>query len=317
MHGLPDLPGLTWRPWSAEDVDALVRHVERIHAAEGLSHPPGPDAFRWLLGQREFDPATDGLVAVDDAGEILGEAGAWAHVTPAGARCFVWADTTPDLAGLRPHLVRWAEARATALLAAAPPGTDRVIRTSIETHRTALAEVFLQAGFRAGRTFVTMRRSLERLPESAPAPTGIAVVPWSPDLDEPAREASNASFADHWGSLPMSAGTWRGMYRDSRTFRPGLSFLALDGERVVSLSLVHQEEAGEVKIHRVGTVQTHRGRGLAGHLVPRSLRAAAEIGGIEWASLDVDESSGSNAVRLYASLGFETSDRSIQYIKEI
>jgi ribosomal protein S18 acetylase RimI-like enzyme len=315
MGRLPDLPGLTWRPWHAGDVDALVRHVRRIHEAEGLSQPPGPEMFRWLLGQEEFDPSSDGLVAVDDGGEIRGEAGTWAHITPAGARCFVWADTTPDHAGLRPHLVRWAEDRATVLLAAAPDGTDRVIRTSVEAHRAALAGVFLQAGFRAGRTFVTMRRSLDGLPVTGRAPDGIAVVPWSPGLDESAREASNASFADHWGSLPMSPKTWRGMYRESGTFRPDLSFLAIDGRRVVSLSLVAAEGTAEVEVHRVGTVRTHRRRGIAGHLVLRSLHAAAAAGGFERASLDVDESSGSGAVRLYADLGFEIADRSIQYVK--
>jgi len=315
MPTLPDLPGLTWRPWNAEDVGALVRHARRIHDADNLSRAPGPEMFRWLLGQEEFDPAADGLIAVDDAGEVHGEAGTWAHITPNGARCFVWADTTPDQAHLRPHLVAWAEGRARRLLAAAPTGVERVIRTSIEAHRKALAAVFEQAGFRPGRVFLTMRRSLDGLPPLRPVAEGIAVVRWSPDLDESARTASNASFADHWGSLPMGPETWRGMYRNAGAFRPGLSFLALDGDRVVSLSLVHEEEAGEVEIHRVGTVPSHRRRGLAEHLILRSLHAAGDTGEFGRASLDVDESSGSNAVRLYTRLGFEIADRSIQYVK--
>jgi hypothetical protein len=47
----------------------------------------------------------------------------------------------------------------------------------------------------------------------------------------------------------------------------------------------------------------------------RSLQAAAGAGGLERASLDVDDASASNAVRLYADLGFEIAGRSIQYTK--
>jgi mycothiol synthase len=313
----PDLPGITWRSWHAGDIEALVRHTRRIHEAEGLSRVPGPELFRWLLGQQEFDPASDGLIAIDDTGEIRGEAGTWAHVTPEGGRCFVWVDTTPDHAHLRPFMVAWAEHRARLLLADTPHGVDRVIRAAVEAHRTALAATFEEAGFVAGRPFATMHRSLDGLPLPGPLPGGITALPWSPHLDEAVRTASNASFADHWGSLPMTQETWRAMYRESETFRADLSFVAVHDRDVVSFCLVGCEEPGEIEIHRVGTIRAHRGRGIAGSLIVQSLRAAASAGEFGRASLDVDEQSQTNTLSLYGALGFEVAGRSVTYLKTL
>ncbi|HEX5631547.1 MAG TPA: hypothetical protein VFY15_07795, partial [Acidimicrobiia bacterium] len=60
----PAAPGLTWRSWSLDDVDALIRHNLRVHEAETLEHVSGLESYRWLAAQEGFDPTTDTLIAV-------------------------------------------------------------------------------------------------------------------------------------------------------------------------------------------------------------------------------------------------------------
>jgi mycothiol synthase len=191
----------------------------------------------------------------------------------------------------------------------------------VEEHRTGLRNALEEAGFEARRSFVVMRRGLTELPEQIPLPDGITAVPWSEDIDEGIRDANNESFADHWGSLPMSSDMWVAMYRESKMFRPDLSFAALDGDRVVSFVMTEFDEEDvetrgyvEYYIHRVGTRRSHRGRRIASHLLIKTLEAAAAAGG-DTAGLEVDESSHTGATMVYSRLGFEVIERSIHYLK--
>jgi ribosomal protein S18 acetylase RimI-like enzyme len=147
------------------------------------------------------------------------------------------------------------------------------------------------------------------------------VEPWSPERDEAIRLANNESFADHWGTFPMSPQMWVSSYRDSEIFRPDLSFVAIATEGVVSFCMVEVEEDENARtghrdlyIHRVGTLRSHRRQRLASHLMVRSMQAGGEAG-LERAVLDVDESSHTNAGDVYLRLGFAVAERSIHYLK--
>ncbi len=318
----PAAPGLTWRSWSLDDVDALIRHNLRVHEAETLEHVSGLESYRWLAAQEGFDPTTDTLIAVDDAGEVRAEAVVWAQISDQGARAFLWADAAPPYTHLRPGLYTWAEARARERLADADPTKDRVIRAAVEEHRHTVRAELLAAGFELRRSFATMRRSLANLPEAPPLPEGIRVTGWSADLDEAIRIANNESFADHWGTFPLSAAAWTTAYRESETFRGDLSFAALADDLVVAFCMVEvgpDENArtgrNEVYIHRVGTLRSHRRQRLASHLMLRTMEAAL-ASGLDHAALDVDESSHTNAGEVYLRLGFEVVERSMHYLKD-
>ena len=205
-------------------------------------------------------------------------------------------------------------------LAAQPEHLPRVIRTWVEEHRTSQCAAIEAAGFGAPRGFVGMARPLSDLPPLPDVLTGIEVVTWSDDLEAAVLLASNVSFADHWGSIPMSAAEFRGFYRDNPTFRPDLSFLAIADESVVSFSLCEVDEednqdrdTNDLHIQRVGTVRHHRGQGLVSYLMLRSMHAAVSAGGLDRASLDVDEMSHTDATLVYERLGFETYTRTLSY----
>jgi ribosomal protein S18 acetylase RimI-like enzyme len=294
-----------------------------VHEAETLAHVSGVESYRWLAAQEGFDPATDTLIAVDAAGEVCAEAAAWAQISDQGARAFLWADAAPPHTHLRPILYTWAESRARERLAGADPTKDRVIRAAVEEHRQAVRAELVAAGFELRRSFATMRRPLVGLPPAPPLPEGIRVEPWTAEVDEAVRLANNASFADHWGTFPLSATAWATAYRESETFRGDLSFVALDREQVVSFCMVEVEEEenartgrAEVYIHRVGTLRSHRRRRLASHLMVRTMEAAITTG-LDHAALDVDESSHTNAGEVYHRLGFTVVERSMHYLKEL
>lgn len=319
---LPTRPGLTWRAPDLEDADGLVAHTKRIHEVERLEFVPGPSFYRWLMGQAEFHPDTDWRVAVGDDGGIVADGGAWIQVTDQGGRAFVWAETGPGHHDLEPALLEWAMARAIDGLESTSPGLPRSIRVPTEEHRARHRAVIEAAGLEVGRSFVTMTRPLDGdLPESPPLPPGVDVVPWTEDWEEGARIANNESFADHWGSLPVSPEQWRTFYAESEHFRADLSFLAVADGAVIAICLCEVDpesnaEKGveEVYVERVGTVRAHRRQRIASHLIVRSLVAAKESG-LASAALEVDETSHTNATEVYRRLGFSVASRSVHYLR--
>lgn len=320
---LPTAPGITWRAVTPDDAEGLAAHTRRIHDEERLHFVPGPTFFRWVMNQAEMNPETDWRVAVDEEGRIVADGGAWIHITDEGGRVFIWAETGPGHHELERGLLDWAHRRALTALDGTPTGLSRTIRVPSEEHRSRHRAVIEATGFEVGRSFVTMERSLDGLPGARPLPGGVTAVPWGPDLSEGARLANNASFADHWGSLPVGEEQWRTHYVDSEAFRPDLSFLALAGGEVVSICLCEVDEeanadkgVAEVYIERVGTIREHRGAGIASHLVVRSMEAAAAAG-LERAVLEVDETSHTGATEVYRKLGFEVESRTLHYLREL
>lgn len=311
----PSLPGVAWRPAATGDAPGLADLAAAINEAEGLEFVGGPDFWGWWLGQHRL--GDDTLLAIDRGGRVLAATGSWVQVTPSGARAILWLDAHPEHLDLDPFLLRWAEQRACRQLEGA--GGSRVIRISAEEHRSRRRRVIEEAGFRNARTFVEMERPLTGDIPDLPVPEGPTTTTWEPSLDEAARIASNAAFADHWGSLPMDPDTWASMVLDEDTMRRGLSFLAVVADEVVAMSLasVDVEEDPEcLWIDRVAVVPSWRRRGLASALVARSLRAGADAG-LGKARLGVDEENGWDAPALYRRLGFEVTKRSVTYLKEL
>jgi ribosomal protein S18 acetylase RimI-like enzyme len=322
LPALPTENGATWRSPTLDDAASLAAHTRLIHEAETLTFLPNADFFEWLLTQPGMDLADDVRIGEVD-GELVADCGTWLHSADTGARCIVWAETTPGFEALRPGMLAWVTARGRARLDAIDV-TSKVLRTSIEEHRQALRDDTEAAGYEIARSFADMARPLADLPALSPLPDGVTVIGWPDADDETVRQASNASFADHWGSLPMSTEEWKGFTSESPTFRPDLSFVALDGDEVVSFCLCEVDEddnavrdTDDLYIHRVGTLVTHRGQGLASQLMLRSMHAAAATGVLDRAALDVDEMSHTNATLVYQRLGFETYARSLSYVIEV
>jgi mycothiol synthase len=188
------------------------------------------------------------------------------------------------------------------------------------TQRDLMAAI----GMAPGRWSFMMRADLEKeLPAPGMVvPEGLEVVRYDASLDSAMRDAHNAAFVDHPNFSPWSEGMWRQWVSDSRSFRPQLSFVVVDGagdtEVVAYLQTAeydaYQAATGrrEAYVAKVGTRREHRGRGLASILLARALSEYREAGYDE-ASLDVDSENPTGALAIYERAGFEVQTRWADY----
>jgi ribosomal protein S18 acetylase RimI-like enzyme len=128
----------------------------------------------------------------------------------------------------------------------------------------------------------------------------------------------NESFADHWGSTPTDPEAWEHALATAGN-RLDLSFLALDGDRVVGVCRnghFPDDEAVTGRrdgwILQVGVVRSHRKRGIASALIAAS-HAAFRDAGMTHAALGVDSENPTGAYQLYERLGYRPMRRSITY----
>jgi ribosomal protein S18 acetylase RimI-like enzyme len=124
---------------------------------------------------------------------------------------------------------------------------------------------------------------------------------------------------DHWGSTPKDAETWKVWFTGSRAFRGDICRLVVDGDKIVAYALGYEyvadtEATGirEVYIGQVGTLRSHRGRGLA-RLALAELLTESQRTGYQRASLGVDADNPTGALGLYERLGFTQVSKTISY----
>ncbi|MCB2224526.1 MAG: GNAT family N-acetyltransferase [Actinobacteria bacterium] len=311
----PPAAGAAWRPIAADDIGALAVLARAVHDAERLDFAGGPEFWAWWLGRH--DPETDTIAAAAPDGALLACGGSYHSDTEAGARAILWFDAHPDRLDLEGPVMEWAISRGREQIAGSAHPDGAVVRIAVEEHRERRRRLLEGAGFAAARSFVDMERPLDRPPERPPLPDGIEIVPWTGEWDEAARLASNAAFADHWGSLPMDPETWSGMVMDT-IVRRDCSFLAVAGGEVAGFCLTEvdpEEDEHRLWVDRVGTRPEWRRRHLASALLTEALRAGAAAG-LATSGLAVDEESAFDATALYTRLGYTVGTRSISYVLE-
>ncbi|MDA3806018.1 MULTISPECIES: GNAT family N-acetyltransferase [Clavibacter] len=333
---LPEGPdGITWRPMSPDDVDALVELMGDVADADHPEHRATREEIAMAQGFSFVDLARDTIVAVDVDGRLVAEG--VAVVKPddeAVVRANVSGSVRPDARrrGIGGRLLDWQVARATRTLETAQPAPH--VREPVPTRMgsevsvdSAGAVALLESrGFTPGRYFIEMHRDLaEELPDVA-APEGLRLVPVTPEWSERTRLAKNEVFRDHWGSEPVSVERWEA-YASLPTARHDLSVIAVtgDGEDAVvagfALAEVYPDNwdaAGysSAYIALVGVRREFRGRRLAQALLSTAL-AGFRAEGLQRAVLDVDSDSPTGALGLYEHLGFTEASRSAVYEREV
>jgi GNAT superfamily N-acetyltransferase len=313
--------------------------------------------LRWAPPRREDDAEWAALLAAIEAVDVRGETyeledidtewrSVWAEPEQ-NARlvwegrelvAFVWLTVRPGSreahklgmwAGVRPthrqqglgtRLFEWAIARGREIAPTLDPDFATKLETDAASHQTELRALAERMGFKAVRHFLEIARPTTEPLTDVPAPAGLELVPWSPELDEGARLAHVESFADHWGSEPRTREEWEQWYTGHRAFRPDLSVLAVEPARgdVVGLVLCAAYPQDwvtvpvEAWVNTVGTRRAWRGKGVASWLMTDSLRKiAAADDGFERAILGVDSENPTGALRVYRRLGFSEDVRSV------
>ncbi len=315
--------GARWRPLEPGDAAALFEFGLAVEAS---------DRFGWLETREEWE-AEFKNPEVDWPGDSLALFGPGGAIRAAGIvfysrnetkqRNYLWGHVHPTYRrrGIGRQLLSWQLRRSA--VRSPDDGSERLARVHVlERHedRRRLAE---SLGFTFNRFFVDMCLPTSRPIGSVELPSGLRLQPWAEDLDERTRLATNAAFADHWGSLPRSPEVWKLRHGDHPHFRPDLSFLAVEDDEVVSVSLCWVDaahnaanDASEAWIGTVGTVRRWRRRGVASALIRASVEAMAGAGLAEaWLGVDTEGTTG--ALSVYEKLGFTEQRRERAYVYEL
>lgn len=318
----PDELDYAWRSIRREDVAAMY---DMLLAIEKADDRQVVDTLADV--EREFDdpwsnPATDSLAAFRDDGSMAGFARTFLNpVVEEEHRCFMWLEAHPDhrAGGLGEFLLDWAEARARQRLNAVGDDLPRLMRFGLQDTQTDWIALAERRGYARVRYFYRMRRDLREPIPDVTLPDGIALRNFTPDLSKRVQDALNEAFRDHWSAEAISDEDWQQFFLQRTTFRPDLTFVAIDGDQVagVAFNTVSPEEiarrgVNEGWVAELAVRRAWRKRGIATALLCASMRAF-ESEGLDYATLGVDAENLSGALRLYERVGFRQVKRFIQF----
>lgn len=318
-----EVPGVTWRPATTADVDAVT---ELFAAMSTVDHPDWAETrddveqdftHSWVRLEK------DTLLAHVD-GRLVAFGQVLAPPEPETImRTILLGGVHPEFRGrgVGRALVAWQVGRARQVLAASELTMRGWILAGSEDRNVGADRLLTRAGFVTQRYFWQLQRVLSEPIPDLDLPQPLVLANLSPELSEATRVAKNSAFRDHWGSQPTTEEGWASfMSLPSR--RLDLSFVAGDGEEVVGTVIAETTESDwELQGFRgsyiavVGVVAEWRRRGVAPALLAASLRAAREAG-LERAVLDVDSASPTGATGPYTGMGFTQSSGSKAHVIE-
>jgi mycothiol synthase len=306
---LADVPALTRLYAAAEEVDGTGEHFSEEDLRQGLEGP-GIDLPRATAGAWTGDRLVGyGLVRCRAAADPVHMVRLESIVHPAHR---------DDAVGA--YLIEWFARTSREVHERAFPGAPLELHYGLHQNERWAAGNLAAAGYRHERTMVTMRVGLADLPPQPPLPDGVEPVPFGFEHDLAALDARNDTFAGHWGSTVYEPDGWRHLVTGSKDFRPDLSFLVLDGDKVLAFVLSHfyasETEATGVREHYatwVGTREALRGRGVASGLLGHTLKAA-KAAGFDRSALNVDVDNAHRALGVYERCGFRVHDEWHVYV---
>ena len=316
---------MLFRAPRADEAPAIHALMTGIQRHDRLPMVALADEVSDLFVSPDIDPEHDLRVA-----EVGGELIAYAVVDHSTSgerleRAMLFGGVRPDHRGqgIGRQLLDWQQARAGEQLAMTDPLLPAYAVVYVYDFEDITLGLLEAHGFERARFDHELLRPLTALP-TVPAIEGIRIRPWAEADNEPARHVFNASFADHWGSTARSAEYWQHMIHSGGN-RVDLSFVAVDDttDDVVALSLNgHFPDDHEITgrldgwVQTLGTLRSHRKRGIASALIIHSLHAfAAE--GLDHAMLGVDTENPSGAYGIYADLGFRRTNTIVTLRKTV
>lgn len=315
-------PSLTWRPAELDDVDGILALA---HAADRLDHPKFLTSRDEIVDDLEasfVDRARDTTLAVD---ATTGEPVAYGVVVALPGEgeftttiVIAWVHPERRGRGIGRRILDWQLARAREQHRES--GSTLPCRITVHVPDTATAvDLLVRAGgFAPARYFLDLEHALADVAD-VPSTPGYTLAPLDLDDLEALRTVKNASFQDHWGTLPESAEEWRQRLTRS-SVRADLSVVATPEAGEVAgfcLCLVSPDDwAGQgfssSYIELLGVTREHRGAGLGTAMLVQALHAA-RAEGLDRVTLNVDSASPTGATGLYAAAGFTPAGQTVTY----
>lgn len=287
--------GFSSRPATEADLDAVVALLDDVQLDVMGATEDVREYLEWMWRVPYVDLARD-TVLVSDGADLVGYGEAYWDPASGGPMHAVGA-VRPSHRGRGIGTAILRRNRETA----AARGTPGIRHPSVFVADTAARALLEANGFVHVRNFYTMALAL---PSDRPPvrPEGIEIRPFETGRDERALyDNHEATFADHWGFVPESYGSFVGEWYGSSDWVPELAYLAWAGEEAVGHAAA-LEFASRGYVGSLGVLRAWRGRGVAQALLHRVFADLAARGHPEVA-LGVDASSPTGAVALYEKLG--------------
>lgn len=312
---------LVWRPLTTADIPEVTALYTAAEAADDTGELLSEEDFAQSFGEANLP---HGSVAAF-AGNALA---AYGLVVPRDApsgvhRVRLDGAVHPEFRrqGIGSTLMHLQVTQARSLHLAAHPALPLVANTMVESRSAGHIALVSSLGFSADRYFYEMEVPLGESLAQVPMPPGYEIVPFAAARSDEVRQVVNAAFAHHWGSTARTPQEWAASFTDSKRFVPSTSFLALDraSGAVIGFVLsrhypVVEEMTGvrELWIGDVGTLDEHRGRGVASALLSWTLARGREQG-YHRAGLSVDSANPTRALGVYERAGFKVARTWIDY----
>ncbi len=322
----PAWPGCTWRPMRREDIPAVHRMLLLVDKADDNNSAGTLADMQTQFDDPWCNPATDSLLALTADAQVAAFARTFINPQPEEEiRAFLWIEVHPDRRGrgLEDFLFDWSEARARQRVQAMPGHLSRVFRTGLQDNLTERIACLERRDYQPVRYFYRMRRDLLQPIPDRPLAEGLTLCAFRPELSRAVLDALNEAFRDHWSFEPITDEDWQTFFIKRSSFRPDLTFVAMDGEQVagVSFNTISPEENARRGIHEgwvaeLAVRRPWRKRGIATALLCETMRAF-KAEGLDFATLGVDTENLSGALRLYESVGFQPVKRFIQFEKPV
>ncbi|HEY1488502.1 MAG TPA: GNAT family N-acetyltransferase [Micromonosporaceae bacterium] len=309
---------LTIRPYADGDAEGIAAVLGDIDVRFG-AHPSivAVDVGTWMRQVR--DPATDTRVVVAPDGSIV----AYGAIEPppdGGVQCGAFGCIHPRWVGrgIGRDLLAWQLERAREMHQALAPSAGWKAWTGTHVDDTDAIRLYQRFGLTPIRYWFQMVAPTANVPaERSASLDGFRVESAEPVDPEVLYEAHMEAFADHFGFERQSFSDWMPSGPGSPLFRPELSRIAYDGDRIAAYILCYDEADPKVLfVGDVGTRRPWRRRGLASGLLIEVLRAGASVDRSE-ARLGVDAASLTGAVGVYERAGFAVESRRVSYTAEL
>jgi len=313
------------RPYVGDDdLLAIVALIDACEAVDRLDRGTSVEELRVALAAPGVDPTRDLSLWRDEAGRLLGlgrlvlatdsaetEGRFWFHVHPAARR---WV-------GLEERIIAWGQGRVRE--AGRERGMPSVRLLTFARDDKAARIAMLEAqGFERVRYFYTMSRPLKDAIPVLDMPAGFVARPLD-GMEEAADYVAleNEAFRDHWNHHDETVDDLA--YRLSApAYRPDLDLVctALDG-RLAAYCQCEIDAGDNARmgtktgfVAGLGTRRAYRGRGLGRAMLLIGLRALQRAG-MDTAHISVDAANPTGALRLYESVGFQTFETWIGFVK--
>jgi mycothiol synthase len=307
-------PGLTLRPASINDVDAVAKLTHDVAQMEGdASFVMNAEELAIAWRNEDFIVERNVFVVETRDGRVVGSEEFYNE----NGHCKLKADgcVHPEFRGLGigTSLLEKIAERAQAEMTLAEPDARVVMQSMINAKNEAGVPLLSAMGYTPIRHYWRMEINLQEAPTEAPFPAGLALRPFIKDEHAVAVwQADNEAFRDHWGSHEFSYENWSQKF-DNPNFDPALWMVVWDGDQVAGFSQ-NRLRMGAGWVGTIGVRRPWRKKGLGLAILRHSFGEFYKRG-IKTIGLGVDASNPTGATRLYLRAGMYIASEFLTYEK--